>query len=44
MELVYDRETNKVCVCEVCHTGVNVPGAAWDTARQRGFVMGQGRV
>ena len=33
MEVVYDRNHQKVCVCVDCHTGITVPGSAWDIAR-----------
>ena len=33
MESVYDRYHQKVCVCIDCHTGVTVPGSAWEIAR-----------
>jgi hypothetical protein len=33
MEEVYDRYHQKVCVCVDCHTGLTVPGAAWEIAR-----------
>ena len=35
MELVYDRPTAKVCVCENCHTGISVPAKAWAIAVAR---------
>jgi len=38
MELVYDRPNAKVCVCVECHTGISVPGPAWDAALARGIV------
>jgi hypothetical protein len=33
METVYDRYHQKVCVCTDCHTGLTVPGSAWEIAR-----------
>lgn len=33
METVYQRNNQNVCVCTDCHTGVTVPGTAWDIAR-----------
>jgi hypothetical protein len=33
MEAVYNRHNQKVCVCEDCHTGITVPGTAWEIAR-----------
>ena len=33
MEVVYQRNNQTVCVCADCHTGVTVPGQAWDIAR-----------
>jgi hypothetical protein len=33
MEEVYDRFHQKVCVCIDCHTGITVPGTAWEVAR-----------
>jgi hypothetical protein len=30
MELVYDRPSQKVCVCIDCHSGLTIPVAAWD--------------
>jgi len=33
METVYQRNNQHVCVCTDCHTGVTVPGTAWEVAR-----------
>jgi hypothetical protein len=33
MELVYDRHHQKVMVCVDCHSGLTVPGTAWEIAR-----------
>lgn len=33
METVYNRPSTKVCVCVDCHTGLTVPGTAWDIAK-----------
>jgi hypothetical protein len=33
METVYDRHHQKVSVCVDCHTGISVPGTAWEIAR-----------
>lgn len=33
MELVYDRFSQRVCVCTDCHSGVTVPASAWDVLR-----------
>lgn len=33
METVYQRNNQHVCVCTDCHTGVTVPGTAWEIAR-----------
>ena len=33
MELVYSRHNQQVCVCADCHTGITVPGAAFEVAR-----------
>jgi hypothetical protein len=33
MEVVYDRYHQKVTVCTDCHTGITVPGSAWEVAR-----------
>ena len=35
MELVYDRPNQKVCVCTDCHSGLNVPQAAWQIAKRK---------
>lgn len=29
MELVYDRPSQKVCVCTDCHSGLTIPVGAW---------------
>jgi hypothetical protein len=33
MELVYSRNNQQVCVCMDCHSGVTVPGSAWEIVR-----------
>ena len=33
MEVVYSRNNQHVSVCADCHSGLTVPGTAWDIAR-----------
>jgi len=33
MELVYDRFNQRVWVCTDCHSGITVPGAAWEVLK-----------
>lgn len=33
MEVVYHRHNQHVCVCVDCHTGLTVPGSAWEIVR-----------
>ena len=33
MEVVYERNHQKVCVCEDCHSGLTVPATAYEIAR-----------
>jgi hypothetical protein len=34
MELVYYRQTQAVCVCVDCRTGLTIPATAWDVAKE----------
>ena len=31
--MVYARHNQQVCVCKDCHSGLTVPGTAWDIVR-----------
>jgi hypothetical protein len=33
MEVVYSRNNQQVVVCKDCHSGLTVPGTAWDIVR-----------
>ena len=33
METVYDRHSQRVCVCVDCHSGLTVPDTAWHVVR-----------
>lgn len=33
MEMVYERFSQKVCVCVECHSGLTIPVTAWDIRR-----------
>lgn len=33
MEVVYSRNNQQVSVCTDCHSGITVPGTAWDVVR-----------
>ena len=33
MEVVYNRNNQQVCVCKDCHSGLTVPGTAWEIVR-----------
>lgn len=33
MEVVYSRNNQQVCVCTDCHSGITVPGSAWEIVR-----------
>jgi hypothetical protein len=33
MEVVYSRNNQQVCVCKDCHSGLTVPGSAWEIVR-----------
>jgi uncharacterized protein YbbK (DUF523 family) len=35
MELVYDRQTQQVCVCTDCHSGITIPRTAWEIRKQK---------
>jgi hypothetical protein len=35
MEAVYRRHNTNVCVCTDCHSGVTVPGNAWEIVRAK---------
>lgn len=33
MDVVYERHNQQVLVCVDCHSGLTVPGAAWEVVR-----------
>jgi hypothetical protein len=33
MEVVYERNHQKVCVCQDCHSGLTIPASAYEIAR-----------
>jgi hypothetical protein len=33
MEMVYNRNNQQVLVCADCHSGITVPGSAWEIVR-----------
>jgi hypothetical protein len=35
MELVYDRPSQKVCVCVDCHSGITIPVGAWEVQQAK---------
>ena len=35
MEIVYQRNDQQVSVCTDCHSGLAVPGNAWNVARTK---------
>jgi hypothetical protein len=35
MELVYDRPSQKVCVCVDCHSGLTIPATAWQVQKSK---------